>query len=208
MTSTQDLDVDLTLSLANEPQPATDETPDEYNERIQTWRAAYVVSDVADADYCARRYRQAQAAAGDIAALAQRRKAEIDEWATTASARHADTATFFAGRLEHFHREQRAADPKHGKTIALPNGVQLRSQAGKLSVVVDDEKQAVAWAEVNASSVVVYPDPKIDKTVAAALFGGKAKAEKDAGVYPAVSADGELVPGISIVRSDTTYTIS
>lgn len=208
MTSTADLDADLTASLADEPQPAPDETPDEYDTRLNTWRDTYTVNDLADADYCGRRYRQAQAASGDITALATRRKAEIDEWAQKARARYDDTAAFFAGRLEHFHREQRLADPKHAKTVDLPCGVILRSQAGKLSVVVDDEQAAVAWAEQSAASAVVYPAPKIDKTVAAALWGAKAKGETAEGTYPAVSADGEVVPGISIVRGATSYTLS
>lgn len=208
MTSTADLDADLTASLSDEPVALPDESTDDYQARLQTWRETYTVTDLADADYAGRRYRQAQAAAGDITALATLRKAEIDEWATKARARHDDTAAFFAGRLEHFHRTERERDPKHNKTIELPCGVVQRSQAGKLSVVVDDEAAAVAWAEQSAASAVVYPAPKIDKTVAAALFGAKAKGETTEGTYPAVSADGEVVPGISIVRGSTTYTIS
>lgn len=208
MTTNAELDADLTASLSDEPTALPDETTDDYEARLQTWRDTYTVTGLADADYCGRRYRQAQAAAGDITALATFRKAEIDEWATRARKRHDDTAAFFAGRLEHFHRLERERDVKHNKSVSLPCGVELRSQAGKLSVVVDDEKAAIVWLEQNAASVVVYPEPRVDKTAAAAMFGGKAKASADPGDNPAVTADGEVVPGITIRRSDTTFSIS
>lgn len=206
--TTIDLDDDLTTTLGGEPVQLPDETPDAYEERLTTWRDQYTVTDLADADWLGRGLRRTQARIGAIDQLAARRKAEIDEWADTQRARHAADLAFFAGRLEQYHRAEREADPKHNKSLLLPCGVSLRSQAGKISVVVTDENAATLWLEANASSTIEYPAPKIIKTEVAKLFGAKAAGETAEGTYPAVSADGEIVPGVELVRGSVSYTQS
>lgn len=197
------------LIAALGPEPDVDDlTPEEAEQAFAAWREQWALADLEDADYCARKLQQARARQGEIDHVARTRIAQITEWQERENARHAPDIAYFEGRLETFHRMRRAEDEKHAKTIELPIGVRLRSQAGKLRVVVTDEAEAIAWLEKHCSAAIVYPPAAIDKVEVQRLLGAKAQGEKASGVYPAVDANGEVAPGVVIERGDVTYTIS
>lgn len=216
-----ELDDRLTAALGPEPTPSSEidaagheipEDPDVFAQRYEAWRAGFAPETIEDADFAARRYRKVSAKLGEIDKIARDQIAQIEEWAKIEGQRHRENLAYWASRLEAFHRIERAADPKHAKTIALPCGVELRSQAGKISTVIAEDGPAraelVAWLEQNASVAVEYPPAKVLRTKLVQLFGSKAQGESEPGSYPAVSTDGEIVPGVEFVRGDTTYTIS
>lgn len=197
------------LVAALGPEPDTTElTPLGAEEALAAWREQWVARNLDDADYAARRLQQTRARVGTVDALAARRIAQISEWAERERARYQPDVAYWSGRLEAFHRTARAADEKHAKTVALPCGVELRSQAGKIKTIIVDAGEAVAWLEQHHAAAIRFPPAEIDKVEVQRAFGAKAQAEKDAGTYPAVTADGEIVPGIELVRSDVGYTIS
>lgn len=180
----------------------------DYQARYDQWRETFTPADLSDADYCARRYRQLSAKIGAVDAIEREQVATIKEWGDRERARYASDLGYWQGRLETFHRAERLADPKHAKTIALPCGVQLRSQAGKIRTEIVDEAAALAWLEQHASACIEYPAPKIVKPTVVQQFGAKASGETEPGEYVAVDAQGEVVPGITFVRGDTTFTVS
>lgn len=205
-----DLDLEDRLIAALGDEPDTSDMPPEIAEaEIERWRDQWNATDLEDADYAARRYRRLEAKVAEIDTLAARQKATIDEWATAQKARYENDVAYWHGRLEAFHRAAREADPKHNKTIALPCGAELRSNAGRLSVKIDPDREAEAraWLEENASACISYPDPVIVKTEVAKHFADLAKSKPEEGEYVAVTPEGEIVPGVMIVRGPVTYVV-
>lgn len=205
--TTAELDDDLTSTLLGEPDPDQYDTTDEYHQALHTWREQHTTSDLDTADRLARGLRRTQAKIGAIDALAARRTAEIAEWADQQRAKHEPSLAFYTSQLEAFHRAERERDPK-AKSIALPCGVTLTSSVGRVKTNIVDEPTAIAWLEQNAASTIRYPAPQIDKVELLKQFGAKAASDKAAGSYPAVNGDGEIVPGVELVRSETNYSVS
>lgn len=197
------------LIAALGPEPDVSELPpDEAEQALAAWREAWDLRDLEDADWAARKLQQVRARQGEIDKVARTRIAQIQEWQARENARHEPDLAYFAGRLETFHRFRRAEDEKHNKTVELPCGVTLRSQAGKLKVNVTDEAELVAWLEQHCASAIIFPPATVDKNEVSRRLGAKAQAEKAAGSYPAVDSDGVVVPGVEIVRGEVSYTIS
>lgn len=176
----------------------------DYQARYDQWRETFTPADLSDADYCARRYRQLSAKIGAVDAIEREQAAAIKEWGDHERARYASDLGYWQGRLETFHRAERHADPKT-KTINLPCGVRLESTKGRVKVKVTDEVAAIGWLEKNYAAAVRYPEPEIDKTEATKAFGAKAAQEDTPGVYPAVSVNGEVVPGLEFERGEVAF---
>lgn len=172
--------------------------------------AEWTIADLDNATWAARNLARRLDRLAAIRAYAERERARVDEWELRESARLEADAAFFTGRLEAFHRHALEVDPRGAKTLRLPDGTELRSQAGKLAVEVTDLVAFTAWCEENgAEDLLRYKDPEIDKTQVAARLGAKAATETEPGAYPAVVADsGETVPGVEIVRKPRTYKVS
>lgn len=174
---------------------------------LEEWEGPH---DLDTASWASRHLARRRQKIASVKALAAEQRFRVNEWeAHETRALEAD-ARFFEGRLRAFHEHALATDPR-AKTIALPDGAELRSQAGKLAVEVDDLEAFALWCEQNelALELLRLADPEPNKTAIAKRFSAKAENEKEPGEYPAVVADsGETVPGVKIVRKPRTYTVS
>lgn len=179
------------------------------------------ISDLDSASWAARHLTRKRARIAEIRALAAEQRFRIDAYEAGETKKLEADATFFEGRLQAFHMQVLQADPR-AKTLPLPDGTELRSQAGKLAVEVTDLEAFQAWADMNEMTAdvvddegnVVRPglfrlaDPEPNKTTIGKVLGGKAAAETEPGEYPAIVGEsGETVPGVVIVRKARTYTI-
>lgn len=168
--------------------------------------AEWAVDDLDEAQWAARKLTRARHKIDEYRRLHEDIVARADQWITRETEALVSDQAFFETRLEAFHRAALDADPK-AKTIRLPDGTELASNAGRLAVEIDDADALVRWAEENevAEELLEYPEPKPKKAEVAARYGTKAGDEP--GEYPAVIADtGEVVPGVKIVRRPRSYT--
>lgn len=189
---------------------APDNMPDFDDGEAETALAEMTVEDLDGASWAAGRLHRAQLKLKELALLAADQHARINDWLEHESARLARDAAFFEGRLRGFHEHALRADPKRAKTINLPNGTALASQAGKLAVEITDVEALVAYAETEgiAEEILDYPAPKPKKVEISKLFASKAENETEPGSYPAFDREsGEEVPGIAIVRAPRTFSI-
>jgi len=171
---------------------------------------AWQIADLDAASWAARHLARRRERIAEIVQLAQDQAFRIAQWKAEETARLEADAAFFEGRLHAFHERALVTDPR-AKTIKLPDGTELRSQAGKLAVEVEDLEQFSRWAEENgrADDLLRMGDPQPNKVEIAKAFSAKAEAEKDPGEYPAIVAEtGETVPGVIIVRKPRTFTVS
>jgi len=154
--------------------------------------------DIGDATYHARRHARILR---ERAALDQARAelvAEITEWHAKADAKLAKRLAWHLTALTAY--MQREHDENGTKTVDLPNGTRLERRTGKLSVLIEDPERAVAWCEANLTPALVPQPPKLAKAELLAQLSAKAADTTDAGQYPAITADGEIVPGLVIER--------
>jgi hypothetical protein len=173
--------------------------------------AEWTIADLDNATWAARHLNRRLDRLAAIRAHAEQERARVDEWELRESERLNADVAFFTGRLEAFHHHALEVDPRNAKTVRLPDGTELRSQAGKLAVEVTDLEAFTAWCELNelADDLLRYKSPEAEKARIASLLGAKAAAETEPGTYPAmVDESGETVPGVEIVRKPRTYTIS
>lgn len=166
--------------------------------------------DLETAAWYARKATRLRVRRAEVERVLKDQRAMLDAWFERETAALDRDLEFFLGRLRAFHVARLADDPKHAKTVRLPDGTELRSQAGKLSTVVDDAQQLIDWATDQGlgEEVLRWPDPSPDLTELAKRYGAKAQAETEPGEYPAVADGGEVVPGVKIKRGDRTYTVA
>lgn len=159
--------------------------------------------DLIHVDWHARRAARARNELEQIATTAAVMRARIDEWVERSGATISARLERHEQAIRAYHAHVLRYDPT-ARTIELPTGGRLRTQAGKLSVVVVDEATFVAWAAVNLPEAV-RTKRSADRTVAGRALAYKAKAEHDPGEYAAVTADGEVAPGIVMSRGERRY---
>lgn len=202
-----DLEDRLANALAPDDLAGLDDLEDgEAEDALGEWS----IENFDSATWAARKAHRARVKLDAITTLATDQISRIQAWAAGEATRLERDLAFFEGRLRGFHEHAIAEDPK-AKTVKLPDGTELRSQAGKLAVSVVDMDALVAWAEANecAEELLRYPDPEPKKAELSKRFDGKAAQETDPGVYPAVdTATGEVIPGVEIERKARTFTIS
>lgn len=109
---------------------------------------------------------------------------------------------------------QVAANPSGPKSLTLPSG-SVKSAVQPISVLVDDEAAFLAWAEEHAPGFInrpapVVPDPKPAKSEIKSAIGEVLAllSEPDAEGARLVDKEGEVVPGIAVVRPDPKVTVS
>lgn len=190
--------------------PTIPDLEDQEAPELEDALTGWEITDLDNATWAARNLARRQRRLDTIRAHAARERARIDEWEAGETGRLERDVAFFESRLEAFHRDALAKDPRGAKTIKLPDGTHLRSQAGKLAVEVTDIEAFARWVEESEQDGLLrYAEPEVEKAAVAARFGGKADREKAEGNYPAVIEEtGETVPGVEIVRRPRTYKVS
>lgn len=189
---------------------APDNVPEFEDGEAEDALSALTVEDLDGASWAAGRLHRAQRKVAELATLAADQHARINDWLEAETARLARDVAFFEGRLQGFHEYALRADPKRAKTINLPNGTALASQAGKLAVEVVDLAALIEYAETLgiAEEILDYPDPKPKKVAISAKFASKAEDETEPGSYAAFDREsGVEVPGVEIVRKPRTFSI-
>lgn len=189
---------------------APDNIPDFDDGEAETVLAALTIEDLDGATWSARRLRRAQQRVLELAAIAADQHTRINDWLTGETAALTRDIAFFEGRLHGFHEFALRADPKHAKTINLPDGTALASQAGKLAVEVTDVGALIEYAETVgiAELILDYPEPKPKRVEISKRFASKAEGEFEPGEYAAFDREtGEEVPGVSIVRKPRSFSI-
>lgn len=169
------------------------------NQEREDWSTLTII----DADWHARKARQAQRRIDEQTATAEIMRARIDEWLTRRLARDEAARDRHLRALHAYHAHRLEIDPAE-RTVDLPTGGRLRSQAGKLSVAITDETAFMEWALVELPDAIVTKT-SVDKTKIAKAGSGKAGQESEPGEYPAVTAAGEVIPGVAIVRGDRRF---
>jgi hypothetical protein len=173
------------------------------------------IADLEHATWAAMRLRRLRSRADDVGRVYAQHQALLDQWLAEETRTIMADARFFEGLLRGYHERRLLDDPKHAKTVKMPDGTHLRSQAGKLSVDVVDLEAFERWAEANDLELELLRFPEHgepNKAEIARRFGAKAAGEDQPGSYPAMAGDGdktgETVPGVLIVRGERTFTIS
>ena len=141
------------------------------------------VTDLASADWAARKVQQARAKQAELQAERDRVVAAADEWLARESKTLEDDASFFADRLAEWLASEIDQDPKGKASRALPCGAVVKRTPARESLVVDDELALVEWLRSQSDSRdLVEFVPKYSK----------------AAVKKLVTGDGLAVPGVRI----------
>lgn len=177
--------------------------------------------DLDNATWAARHLARREQKIARVRAIAAEQRFRADLWEQKELEALERDRLYFETRLKMFHELALETDPK-ALTLRLPDGTELRSQAGKLAVTVEDFETFAAWVEMHELATDVVDDfgnvtqkgllKMADPTPALAeiakVLGKKAAQEKNPGTYPAVTDDGETVPGVVIERRARTFTVS
>jgi phage host-nuclease inhibitor protein Gam len=152
-----------------------------------------------DIDWLARRIRKRRIAIDQVEELAEQYRRRIDEWVARETENlHLANSTDEAA-ISHWmdcHVAEGGA-----KTVNLPTGARIRSQAGKLSTTITDESALIAWARANQHDNWIVTKLSVARAEVGKAAGAKAAGETEPGEYPAI-VDGEIVPGVSLVRGE------
>lgn len=204
--TTQPIEDAMNAALAPPSIPITDFDDGTAAVALDDWHPL----DVDTASWAARSLARRQQRLAEIRTIIDDQRFRLATFEAEQTAKLTDDIAFFEGRLKAFHEYALGTDPK-ALTIRLPDGTELRSQSGKVSVEVTDIEAFTMWAEIHevAQDVMLDPPPPApDKREIAKRFAAKAAAEKDPGTYPAVTEKGEAVPGVQFVRGGRTFTIA
>jgi len=103
-----------------------------------------------------------------------------------------------------YHRARLADDPT-AKTLHLPSGT-LKSR-GQQPAWAYDDVVFIAWAERHRPDLVRTPEPKpeVDKAAAKKVLVVPALAADESG--PAVTVDGEVVPGVTVTVRGPSFSV-
>jgi hypothetical protein len=161
----------------------------------------------AEAEWALHRIARLKSKASDLAEQHALMVARYDDWlARTLTPIH-DRLADETDRLGRWMDARLAADPKAAKTVHLPAGT-VTVRKGTAAVVVDDEAAALTWAEMNAPHLIRKSEPRppvptIDKSAVKRLAGQI----HEPGEFTAVTADGEIIPGVHIVVPERSVTV-
>lgn len=129
-------------------------------------------------------------------------QAEVERIQTKALADEKPIAAkidWLTNELTGYHRRLLAADPKR-KTYKLPGG-NLVHRKGRTSTVINDAEEFTRWA-LETGTAALKMTPQVSALTPAHGF-----ARTDDGVI-VFAKDGEIVPGVSVVTGDDSYTVS
>ena len=157
-----------------------------------------------DADEANRRLRRLARIRGDIAQVeetAARQIEQVNAWAERRYEVLHNRARWEQDGLEMWHRAVLADDPSR-KTISLPCGT-LKSRVQQPVWEFDDEI-FICWAEDHAPDLLRVRS-QVDKAAAKkALFPAN---PADGSEAPTLTADGEVVPGVTVQVRPPSFTV-
>jgi hypothetical protein len=159
-------------------------------------REHFKITDDNAASWAMRKLRTLRERQAEIDTVARDEIARIEKWHLAASGALVADTNFFTAILTHYAQQQR--NELDRKSVSLPYGT-IKSRAGTSRVEVSDVDGFLAWARVNAPALVRTREEP-DKTQI------KNSLVHVAGDMVIDKATGEVVPGVAIQRTDTSYT--
>lgn len=185
------LEQDLTEYLAG-PDPDYDTEPE-------------APQDADEANTRLRRLARIQAQIQWVEDQAATQIAQINAWAERRYEVLHNRARWEREGLEMWHRAVLADDPAR-KTISLPCGT-LKARAQQPVWEFDDEV-FLAWAQEHAPDLVRVPEPKPQVEKAAAKKALIVTTIEPGATVPALTAEGEVVPGVTVTARPPSFTVS
>lgn len=158
-------------------------------------REQFVVDNDAKADWAIRRLGSIRAKMAENAALAQAELDRVNAWLEHVNGAFDGDIAYFEGQLRQYAERQRA---EGRKTVELPHGkIKSRAVAAKFEVI--DKAAFLDWARTNAPELI-----KI--TEAPSITAMNEALTKAADAEAAITAAGEVVPGVSVVPGTVSLT--
>lgn len=180
--------------LGEYPSPTDPVIAQEERERFQ-------ITDDKQAAWAMRKLAAIRKRQAEVSGIADLERERIAAWETQQiEALSGDTA-YFTGLLVQYARTERDANDR--KSVVLPHG-SVKSRAGSRRVEIVDADAFTVWAQKNAPTLVrvrVEPDKA---AIRAAIPDDVMRATNP---LPVDSTTGEVMPGVSITRSEITYTV-
>lgn len=160
--------------------------------------------DAEDANRKLRRIAALRARLAEHDAFHQAETRRLDEWLDRVETPLRRQIRWLAEGLEMWHRAVLADDPTR-KTISLPCGT-LKARAQQPAWSFDDEV-FIAWAVEHAPSLVRIPEPKpaVDRSATKQALGFDPGVD---GAGWAVTAEGEVVPGVTVTVRPPSFTVT
>lgn len=144
-------------------------------------------------------------AAATDAEVAHAQIAQVEAWAAGRAELHQRQEAWLLATLRNYHQAVLALGG--AKTLDLPNGT-LRARAGQPQWDIDDEA-FVPWAlALNANELLRVKIEPSKAAIKEAFEVGPLVSAVDGTPFdhhPAVTPDGEVVPGITIAPAETNY---
>lgn len=155
------------------------------------------IQDDNAANWAMRKLRQAERRKADNARMANDEIQRINEWLQRANQPYDRDVAYFTGLLTEYARDCRLNPEDGRKTIALPAGVvSSRNNQPKWSV---DPEVFLPWAHANAPDLIrVKEEP--DLSAIKSRF-------KNLADGTTITDDGEVVVGVVVSESETSYTV-
>jgi phage host-nuclease inhibitor protein Gam len=157
-------------------------------------RETFTVDNDAKADWALRKLGAIRAKIEENKAIAQAEAERIAAWLEHVNAAFADDIGYFEGQLRQYAETQRA---EGRKSVELPHG-KIKSRAVNPKFAVEDKEAFLAWARANNPALIRITEAPAITEMNTAL------SKSDVGV--AVDANGEVVPGVSVVDASVSYT--
>ena len=147
------------------------------------------ITDPGSADWALRKVAKVDAEAHQVSELAERQIAAIEAWRGAEHGRLGTQREHWETLLGLYHRQRLEEDEK-AKTIRLPHGT-LTARKLPDGIVIEDEDALLAWAKKDGPE---YVRTRIDVDHPA--------------VKTAVLKNGEIIPGVDIVKGDVRFTVT
>jgi phage host-nuclease inhibitor protein Gam len=152
-------------------------------------RDAFHVDDDRKAEWAARKLAKVERKRADVVALAEHEIARVTGWRDGELERLDRDAAWFRDLLTGYLRQLRRDDPKV-KTYRLPSAT-IRARQTPAKVEYDPAALA-AWADAEGRDELLRVKVDVDRTA----------------VKVAVLTDGEVIPGVTIIPPQDTYSVA
>ena len=159
-----------------------------------TVKERWVCDSDEKATWCLRKLAAIQAERDRIKRLWEAEEARLNAWLMDADRPLEHDAAFFIGQLQGYRMQLEDENPDLPKTYKLPTGA-LARRAGRESTYIGDEDAFVAWAKDNCPDALRVT-PKVTP-----LKDWMRQVDEDGTVH-LVSPDGEVVPGVRVLRGE------
>lgn len=163
----------------------------------------FVVDNDRKATWAMRKLLDHRTEIDGIVAVAEAEIARIQQWADEQVAKHAPSIAYFEAQLTRYAASVREESGGKVKSVSTPYG-KVTSRAGTDKWVIDDEA-FLDWArESYPSWIRTVEQRNVD---VATLKANLSVESTDTLGLVAMTEDGEIIPGISIVPGETSFKV-